>query len=219
MESLNHPAFPITLLEALGRRYRRNYAPLFLILAAAWVLKLAIHPNAVSTWSEFVDRASVGPIHGIAVLTTGIVFHVLLVVMGVTTVGLRASEGEVFGTAPTGLKKLAARLGAATREALDVDLGAFRPHWPAGRKQLVFVITDKTAEISPPLLAELDRGVTLVKGKGMFSGREHDILMCVVRGRQVHRLKEIVYQNDPKAFVVVTGAEDVRGEGFRPLEA
>ena len=69
------------------------------------------------------------------------------------------------------------------------------------------------------MLEELNRGVTLLKGTGMFSGRDHGILMCVVSRRQVSRLKEIVYDKDPKAFVVVTGADDVRGEGFRPLEA
>ena len=61
--------------------------------------------------------------------------------------------------------------------------------------------------------------MTLIKGTGMFSGREHGILLCVVGGRQVTRLKKIVYKNDAKAFVVVTGVQDVRGEGFRPLEA
>ena len=218
VESLNHPAFPITLLEALGRRYRRNYAPLFMILAASWVLKLVIHPDAVSNWREFLSRAAIGPAHGAVVLTIGVVFNALLIGLGVFTVGLRASEGEVLGPPLTGIKRITARLAAATREAFDVDLGAFRPHWPAGRKQLVFIISDKIQDISPPLLAELDRGVTLLKGTGMFSGKDHGVLMCVVRGRQVHRLKEIVYRNDPGAFVVVTGAQDVRGEGFRPLE-
>jgi uncharacterized membrane protein len=219
VESLNHPSFPITLLEALGRRYRRNYAPLFLILAASWVVKLAIHPSAVTSWPGFLARAAVGPVPGSVMLAAGLVFNGLLVALGVFTVGLRAAEGEVLGEELTGLRRLGARLAAATREALDIDLGAFRPHWPSGRKQLVFIISDKVQELGPPLLRELDRGVTVIKGTGMFSGREHGILMCVVRGRQVAPLKKIVYRSDPKAFVVVTGALDVRGEGFRPLEA
>ncbi len=219
VESLHHPRFPITLLEALGRRYRRNYAPLFLVLAAAWVVKLAIHPSAVSGVREFLDRAAIGPIHGGAVVAIGFLFNVLLIALGVLTVGLRESEGEVFGAVPKGLRALGARIAAATREALEVDLGSIRGLHSTGRKHLVFIISDKIQEIGKPLLAELDRGVTLLKGTGMFSGREHGILMCVVRGRQVTRLKEIVYSNDAKAFVVVTGVQDVRGEGFRPLEA
>ncbi|MDH3523759.1 MAG: DUF2270 domain-containing protein [Acidobacteriota bacterium] len=218
VESLHHPRFPITLLEAVGRRYRRNYAPLFLVLAVAWIVKLAIHPSAVTGWQAFLGRAAIGPIHGGFVVAAGVVFNALLIALGVLTVGLRESEGEVFGAAPKGFRRLGARLAAATREALEVDLAARAP-WPAGRKHLAFVISDKIQEIGGPLLAELDRGVTLLKGTGMFSGREHGIMMCVVRGRQVTRLKEIVYRNDPKAFVVVTGVQDVRGEGFRPLEA
>ncbi len=219
VESLHHPRFPITLLEALGRRYRRNYAPLFLVLAASWIIKLAIHPSAVTSWSDFLERAAIGPVHGVVVILAVVAFNILLLALGILTAGLRASEGEVLGDGPKGAKRLAARIAAATREALEVDLSAVRPPWPKGRQHLVFIISDKIQEVSRPLLQELDRGVTLVKGTGMFSGREHGILMCVVRGRQVARLKQIVYKNDAKAFVVVTGVQDVRGEGFRPLEA
>jgi uncharacterized membrane protein len=219
VESLHHPRFPITLLEALGRRYRRNYAPLFLVLAASWVVKLAIHPHGVDRWRTFLQRAAVGPLPGILVLTAVVAFNLLLIALGLFTVGLRQSEGEILGEGPKGLKRLTARLAAAAREALEVDLGTVRPPWPTGRKHLVFIISDRIQELAKPLLQELDRGVTLLRGTGMFSGREHGILMCVVRGRQVARLKEIVYRNDAGAFVVVTGAQDVRGEGFRPLEA
>ncbi len=219
VESLHHPRFPITLLEAVGRRYRRNYAPLFLVLAASWIVKLAIHPIAATTWNEFLARAAIGPMHGGIVIAIGVVFNGLLIALGVFTVGLRESEGEVFGEAPKGVKRLRARVAAATREALEVDLASIRPPWPTGRKHLVFIFSDKIQEISQPLLGELHRGVTLIKGTGMFSGEEHGILLCVVAGRQVTRLKQIVYKNDAKAFVVVTGVQDVRGEGFRPLEA
>ena len=219
VESLHHPRFPITLLEALGRRYRRNYAPLFLVLAASWIVKLIIHPSAVEGWRDLLTRAAVGPLPGGLILGSVVVFNLLLLALGLFTVGLRESEGEVLGEAPKGLKRLTGRVAAAAREALEVDLGSASPLWPIGRKHLVFIISDKIQEIGKPLLQELDRGVTLVKGTGMFSGREHGILLCVVRGRQVGRLKEIVYRSDAKAFVVVTGVQDVRGEGFRPLEA
>ena len=219
VESLHHPRFPITLLEALGRRYRRNYAPLFLVLAASWIVKLAIHPTAVTSWNAFLDRAAIGPFSGGVVVAAGVVFNVLLLALGLFTVGLRESEGEVLGGAPKGLRHLGARIAAAVHETFEVDLGAVRTPWSARRKQLVFIISDKIEEVSRPLLDELDRGVTLLKGTGMFSGKEHGILMCVVSGRQVSRLKELVYRNDAKAFVVATGVHDVRGEGFRPLEA
>jgi uncharacterized membrane protein len=219
VESLHHPRFPITLLEALGRRYRRNYAPLFLVLSGSWIVKVLIHPTAATSWAAFLDRAAIGPASGGVVVVAGVVFNCLLLALGLFTVGLRESEGEVFGGIPKGRSRLGARLAAAVRETFDVDLGAVRTPWSGGRRQLVFIISDKIEEVSRPLLDELDRGVTLLKGTGMFSGKEHGILMCVVSGREVGRLKQLVYRGDAGAFVVVTGVQDVRGEGFRPLEA
>lgn len=216
VDSLHRPAFPITLLEALGRRYRRNYAPIFLLLAFSWVVKITIHPTTVSDWGDLMQRAAIGPVPGWTVLGFGVFFNGALVALGLFTVGLRASEGEVFAETVSG-RGVWARLRQATREALEVDLDVFRPV-RRGRK-LVFIISDEFAALGKPLLEQLHRGVTLLKGTGMYSGREHGILLCVVRGDQVDVLKKIVYDNDPRAFVVVTGAQDVRGEGFRPLEA
>jgi uncharacterized membrane-anchored protein YitT (DUF2179 family) len=111
-------------------------------------------------------------------------------------------------------------LRAATREALEVDLSSFKPTWRDGRKQLVFIISDESRPIADALLKALDRGVTYLKGVGMYSGEEHGVLLCVLQGRrQVDQLKQIVHGIDDDAFVVITGAQEVRGEGFRPLEA
>ncbi len=217
-DSLRRPGFPITLLEAFGRRYRRNYAPLFLILALSWAVKVSIHPTPVASWAEFLGRASIGAIPGWVALAVGVVFNVALIALGLFTVGLRDSAGEVFGRTPRGALRLLARFRAATREALEIDLAHFKPSWFKAPKQLAYVVSDRAAEISKPLLAELDRGVTLLKGVGMYSGKEHGVLMCVVENGQIARLREIVRRADPHAFVIVTAAHDVRGEGFRPLE-
>ncbi|MGB6853675.1 MAG: DUF2270 domain-containing protein [Thermoanaerobaculia bacterium] len=218
-DSLRRPAFPISLLEAVGRRYRRTYALLFLVLAVSWLVKILIHPSAVGSWSEFLERAAVGPIPGWAAVTVGVLFNIGLLALGFFTVGLRESDAEVFGESPGTYLRLLARLRAATREALEVDLASFKPEWRGSRKRLVFIISDEIEAISDPLLKELDRGITLIKGVGMYSGEEHGILMCVVSGGQAERLREIVNREDENAFVVVTAAQDVRGEGFRPLEA
>ncbi len=216
VESLRNPAFPISLGEALGRRYRRNYAPLFLVLAGSWMVKVLIHPTPVASWRGFVERAAVGPLHGGWVLAAGLVFNALLVALGLFTVGLRHAEGEVLAAPPGG--RLVARVVAATREALEIDLAAFRPSVREGRKVMVIIISDEVDKISRPLLDELDRGVTRLQGRGMYSGREHGVLLCVASRRETARLRQIVREHDPHAFVVVTGTEDVRGEGFRPLE-
>lgn len=215
--SLLEPRFSIGLGEALGRRYRRNYAPLLIILAASWLLKVWIHPVSASGWNEFLARAAVGPISGSAVLTFGIVFHAALLVFGLSTVGLRDSDAEVFDRGIPGMR-LFARLRAATRDALDVDLSAMRPKWSERRKRLVLIITDEQEKISRALIDELNRGVTAIDGTGMYSGRQRNVLLCVIEGRQVARLRAAVGDADPQAFVIVMPTNDVRGEGFRPLE-
>lgn len=220
IESLQHPRFPIGLLEALGRRYRRTYALLILILALSWVVKLVIHPTPVATWSEFLGRAAIGHAPGWIVLAIGVALNGALVALGLFTVGLRQSDAEVLAEAPRSYFRLLARLRAATREALEIDLGVLNPIARRGsRKQMVFIVSDAVEAVSRPLLEKLDRGVTLIRGLGMYSGKEHGILLCVVESRQMDELRGMVREQDPNAFVVVTGASDVRGEGFRPLEA
>lgn len=219
VSSLRRPVFPISLMEALGRRYRRTYALLFLILAGSWLVKVFIHPVAASTLSEVSAQAAVGPVPGWLVFLGWLLFNVGLLAMGLSTVGLRESEGEVFGEAPRTYLRLMARLRAATREALEVDLAALKPTFVGGGKHLAWIISDQAQPIADALLEKLDRGVTRIRGEGMYSGQEHAVLLCVVHGRQVGPLRKLIHDIDPQAFVVITAARDVRGEGFRPLEA
>lgn len=215
-DSLQGPSFPIGLLEALGRRYRRNYAPLLFILAVSWLLKISIHPLPATTVGEVIERAAIGPISGWAVLGFGVVFQGALVALGLFTVGLRDSDAEVFAAGKP-FSPLFGRLRAATREALDIDLSWFRPRWAERRKRLVIIISDKVDAISKPLLDDLNRGVTQLHGVGMYSGEARNVLLCVVEGRQVGKLRRLVTEVDPRAFIIVTPATDVRGEGFRSL--
>jgi uncharacterized membrane-anchored protein YitT (DUF2179 family) len=54
---------------------------------------------------------------------------------------------------------------------------------------------------------------------GMYTGKPRHILLCVYDRDQAQAFKRIVKRVDPEAFVIVTDARDVRGSGFRPLEA
>ena len=94
--SLKKPQFPISLWVAMGRRFRRNYSWIFLTLTASWVLKNSTQPTAVETWSEFVARGAIGPIGGEWVIGAMSVFMLLLFGMGLITIRLRHSVGEVF---------------------------------------------------------------------------------------------------------------------------
>ena len=77
------------------------------------------------------------------------------------------------------------------------------------------IISLKSDDVSRRLLQELDRGVTGLEGKGMYTGVRKDVLICVLRSRQVPRLKRIVKDVDPDAFVYLTDAREVFGEGFQ----
>lgn len=69
------PNLHITFLEAAGRRLRRNYGWIFMIQVVAYIGKLLIHPEPVTTLGEFAARAAIGPFPGALVLLGGLVFH------------------------------------------------------------------------------------------------------------------------------------------------
>lgn len=76
------------------------------------------------------------------------------------------------------------------------------------------IITTKHQEIGQAILYELKRGATLLKGQGMYTSGEKDVMICVVKRRQSTDLKRLVRRIDPCAFMYVTKAAEVNGFGF-----
>lgn len=76
------------------------------------------------------------------------------------------------------------------------------------------IISDKVPEIAEAIMKEMDRGATILKGKGSFTGSDKEILYCVVGRNELIRLKTLVERIDPHAFVTVNDVQDVIGEGF-----
>ena len=216
-DSLNAPRFSISLLEAVGRRYRRNYAPIFLILGLSWVAKIYLHPVNARNIATFLERAAIGAVPGTAVLTLGIVVHLALLCLGLFTIGLQAATGEVFSETTNWLVKARHLLRLAVGEVLETELPRL-PHFDA-RKQLVYIISDHVEIIGQALLADLHRGVTLLHGTGMYTGKEHGVLMCALQAKQVAQLKAVVQAHDAAAFIIVMPVQGIHGTGFRPLEA
>ena len=77
-----------------------------------------------------------------------------------------------------------------------------------------FIITDCYQEIADAIMTQLDRGLTGLDATGMYSGNKKTVLYCVVSKKEIVELKDIVAKIDPKAFVIVTDAREVFGEGF-----
>jgi uncharacterized membrane protein len=215
-DNLVEPRFPITFWEALGRRYRRNYFWLLIFLAAAWFAKIGLLPTVAGSWEEFCQRAAIGELDGRAVLLAGVVFNVLHIMMGILTAGLRRSTAEVLPDADQGF--FARLINGLTEVSGDIaPRGKFPFKLQLQRDRLAFIITERGDEVAEHLLHGLKSGVTALKGTGMYTGEQRDVLLCAVRPAEIKHLKTLVHQVDPDAFVVVSSAQEVVGGEFSPL--
>ena len=64
------------------------------------------------------------------------------------------------------------------------------------------------------IMEDIDRGVTGISARGMYSGEEKLMLFCVVSKKEIVKLKEKIHEIDPGAFVIVSDAREVHGQGF-----
>jgi uncharacterized membrane protein len=90
------PHFTISEWEAIGRRLRRNYLWIFVLLALSWNLKVYLHPTPAVHFGEFLQRATVGSVPGSIVFLTGFIFNAIVIIFAVGTIRLREAEGEVL---------------------------------------------------------------------------------------------------------------------------
>ena len=83
----------------------------------------------------------------------------------------------------------------------------------ANTAKVVQIISPKYEEITEQLL-DLDRGVTLLQGRGAYSGRDKQVILCVVSRSEMVDVKRLVRNIDNEAFLIVMDAHEVLGEGF-----
>jgi uncharacterized membrane protein len=95
-ESLLNPQFPISAWEAVGRRLRRNYLWIYLVLLVAWFAKLLLISAETPTLEQLVARARMGVLQGWLVMTIVLGLYAALVLVAIGTRGLRQASGEVF---------------------------------------------------------------------------------------------------------------------------
>lgn len=81
--------------------------------------------------------------------------------------------------------------------------------------KLLYIISSRAEEIAGRLLSDLDIGVTYIKGQGAYSGDNKRVIMCVVKKPVTPRAEEIVKQEDPNSFMIITSATEVFGEGYK----
>jgi uncharacterized membrane protein len=216
-ENLLLPHFPISNWEALGRRLRRNYLWIYIVVGFAWLAKLWLFPAMATSLIEMIARARVGPFGGELILGGSLVLYVLVFVIAMGTVGLQHSSGEVLPR----FEELSVDVLSSVVEA---GKRGVRPKtWfhssRQKRKQLLtFIITDKPGKVSERITNEMSRGATVIAGKGAYTGVEHSVLLVALTVTEVSHLKSLVSATDPNAFVIVSPAQSVFGRGFAPLE-
>ncbi|CAG0933508.1 hypothetical protein TFLX_03082 [Thermoflexales bacterium] len=81
----------------------------------------------------------------------------------------------------------------------------------------VLIITSNPHPVAQRVIEELQRGVTLWQGQGMYSNQDRQILFCAVSRAEVNPIKAIIHEADPQAFVVIGEAYEALGEGFKSL--
>ena len=82
---------------------------------------------------------------------------------------------------------------------------------------MALIVTDRPDRVSEAILQGMNRGVTALAGRGMYTGEERCVLMCALTVTEVGQIKSLVGREDPSSFVIVTPAQEILGEGFLPL--
>jgi len=82
----------------------------------------------------------------------------------------------------------------------------------------LFIISDKHEEIREKIISGLNRGGTIIEGKGMYNMADRKIIFTVISRRELAMLEEYIQEIDPKAFLTVFDASEILGEGFKSLQ-
>lgn len=80
---------------------------------------------------------------------------------------------------------------------------------------LAYVMSEKYESITKRVIVECDRGITLLDGKGGYSGKTKQVIVCAMPSRQFAQFKKIVYEEDPNAFIATSPTKHIIGEGFK----
>ena len=215
-ESLLHPQFPISNWEAIGRRLRRNYLYIYIVLGAAWLAKLWLFPSTAGSWDVFSERAAIGELNGNWVIIIALLFYTGLVLMSTFTARMQHAAGEVlprFGNQQEPVPSFESQNGSTQ----SAERAWFRPTFRR-RQLLTLIITDQAKDVSDLIIREMRRGVTSLSGVGMYTGQSHQILLCALTVTEIPQLKSLVKSQDPNAFIIVSPAQEIFGKGFIPLQ-
>lgn len=85
------------------------------------------------------------------------------------------------------------------------------------KSKSVFIVSEKSEKIRHEIINTLNRGVTEIKSVGGYTGKEKNMLFCVIRISETAAIKKIIRENDEFAFVIFVNADETVGNGFRMI--
>lgn len=81
----------------------------------------------------------------------------------------------------------------------------------------VFIVSSHSGDITAAIHNELGRGVTILKGEGSYTGEDKKVLLCAINWEDLYRLKKVVREVDPHAFLIIGDAKEIIGRGFKEI--
>jgi hypothetical protein len=216
-ENLLLPHFSVSTLEALGRRLRRNYLWIYVVVGIAWIGKLWLFPAMAGSLTELLARASIGPFDGMWVVLGALFMYAVVILIALATVGMQHSAGEVLPRFEGLSAEFIASLTEAGKRGLHPKAW-FRAESHKRKQLLTFIITDQPGKVCGRITKDMNRGATVLAGKGAYTSKEHSVLMVALTVTEIPQLKALVSTEDSNAFVIVSPAQGIFGRGFAPLE-
>lgn len=83
---------------------------------------------------------------------------------------------------------------------------------------LMFIISEKSEEITRALLFNLETGVTYLKGMGAYDRNDRKIIMCAMKKSKYPKAEKLIFSVDKKSFLIITSANEILGNGFRAFD-
>ncbi len=218
---LNIPLF-IAAVLVRGKVFLRNT----LFATVSFTIALYIVPTFDIVYQDYLLAAVFGGVIGGTGL--GLVFITLSSTGGTDLLAMLVNKYKPYYTVPQilividGIIVLAGAISFGVTKALYAIMAVYitskiSDNILEGLKfaKMAYVISDSYEEIANQVMKNLDRGVTGISATGMYSNKDKKMLFCVVSKKEIIELTEIVSKIDPRAFVIVSDAREVMGEGFR----
>lgn len=126
----------------------------------------------------------------------------------ITNVIVLGAAAFIFGVEPAMYAIILAAISSKVIDLVQEGIQSARA---------AIIVTNRPYEVRQAILRELERGVTVLEGRGGYTGTRREVLLCAVQRNEISRLKYILHQVDPEAFVIIHAVHEVLGEGFQDI--